>query len=71
MKHHFLGSLLLEELQARGLDSSWLSELLGCTRERAAAILLGEQEITDDECGQLGYALGTSAALWKRLRDRS
>jgi addiction module HigA family antidote len=62
------GSLLKEEMEARGLSANALSLMLRVPATRLGKILHGERSISPDTALRLEECLGLPAALWMRLQ---
>ena len=64
------GSVLQDELVARGWTQAYLAERISLPEGNIAEIIRGERPITRDIAADLGAALGTSAELWLNLETR-
>ena len=65
------GQLLRTELEARDLSANQLALALRVPANRITGILRGERSITAETALRLGRFLGTGAAFWMNLTDRS
>jgi len=61
------GSVLAEELEARGLTQSRLAQLMHRPLQAVNEIVRGRKRITGATALELADALGSSAELWIRL----
>jgi addiction module HigA family antidote len=61
------GSVLRQELGARGWTQVDLARIMGCSGETIGRIIDGQLEITPHIARELAAALGTSAELWLNL----
>ena len=64
------GSVLKDELTARGWTQAYLAKHLGRPEGIVAEIIRGAMPVTRDVATALGAALGTSAELWLNLENR-
>ena len=61
------GELLLEELEARGIEEGEFAQRIGITSEDMDRLFVGEKAITQDIADAIERELGISAYLWVRM----
>jgi antitoxin HigA-1 len=62
------GSVLKEELAARGLSANAFAIKLRVPPQRIQEIVAGKRAITTETAQRIGYALGTGARLWLAMQ---
>lgn len=61
------GELLLEELEARGIEEGEFAQRIGITSEDMDRLFVGEKAITQDIADAIERELGISAYMWVRM----
>ena len=71
MKFHEVhpGTILLEELRARGLTANAFALRLRVPPQRIQEIVAGKRAITPETALRLGRALGTGARVWLAMQQ--
>ena len=64
------GSVLNQELKARGLNANRLALAIRVPSNRITAIVRGERSITAETALRLGRYLGTGAEFWMNLQSK-
>lgn len=65
-----VGKWLADELESREWSQADFASILGRPTQFVSEIINGKKEITRESAGQIGAALGQSAAMWLKLQDR-
>ncbi|HEX3971082.1 MAG TPA: HigA family addiction module antitoxin [Stellaceae bacterium] len=63
------GTILKEELEARGLSAAAFALLLRVPPQRIQEIVAGKRSITPETALRIGIALGTGARLWLAMQQ--
>jgi addiction module HigA family antidote len=63
------GSILREELEARGLSAAAFALRLRVPPQRIQEIVAGRRSITPETALRIGTALGTGARLWLAMQQ--
>jgi len=63
------GSVLKEEIAARGLSAAAFALLLRVPPQRIQEIVAGKRAITPETALRIGTALGTGARLWLAMQQ--
>ena len=63
------GSVLLAELEARGMSANRLALAIRIPANRITAILRGQRAVTAETAVRLGRFLGTGPAFWMNLQS--
>ena len=63
------GSVLLAELEARGMSANRLALAIRVPADRITAILRGQRAVTAETAVRLGRFLGTGPAFWMNLQS--
>jgi HTH-type transcriptional regulator/antitoxin HigA len=63
------GTIIREELVARGWTQAHLARITGCSKETVDRIIDGQLQITTELARDLAAAFGTSAELWLNLQQ--
>jgi len=61
------GSILSEEIEARGWTQKYLAEIMGRPPQAINEIIKGKKQITPETAIELSAAFGTSAQFWTNL----